>query len=174
MDAPANADGVQWFLNLVWPQVVAAVPQAQFLVVGRHPPASLVAAGRRAANVRFTGFVDDVRSYIRQSHASVIPLLVGSGTRIKAFEAMAMGSPVVSTSVGIEGLDVKPDEHFLQSDEPAGFAQAVVRLLTDPCRRADLSRHARDLVESKFGHRVAAQIFEDICLRALGTPVIAS
>lgn len=168
MDAPANSDGVQWFLQQVWPQVVAAVPMARFVVVGRNPPAALVAAGRRASNVSFTGFVDDVRPYVRSAQVSVIPLLVGGGTRIKAFEAMAMGSPVVSTAVGIEGLGVTPEQHFLEGDEAGAFAGAVVGLLRDAGARLALSRRARQLVESQFGHQVAARAFEDICMRALG------
>jgi len=168
MDSAANIDGVQFFLNQVWPRVLDKMPQARFLVVGRHPPASLVALGRRLAHVEFTGFVDDVRPYMRQSMLSVIPLQVGGGTRIKAFEAMAMGLPVVSTAVGIEGLDVSPGEHFLQEDNGPGFADAVLRLLADAALCDRLSRTARALVESRFGHRVAASVFQDICLRALG------
>lgn len=168
MDSPANSAGVQFFLNQVWPLVVATVPHARFVVVGRNPPAGLVAAGRRSANVQFTGFVDDVRPYIRSSQVSVIPLLVGGGTRIKAFEAMAMGSPVVSTRVGMEGLDVVPGQHFIEADEAGPLADAVVHLLTNADARAALSNRARKLVESRFGHTIAASVFEAICLRALG------
>jgi glycosyltransferase involved in cell wall biosynthesis len=170
MDAPANSGGVQWFVQQVWPRVVAALPQARFVVVGRNPPASLQALARRSANVELTGFVEDVRPHIRAAHVSVIPLLVGGGTRIKAFEAMALGSPVVSTRVGIEGLDVRAGEHFLEQDAPEGFADAVLRLLRDAGARNAMSRTARALVEERFGHRVAAQVFEDICLRTLGRP----
>jgi glycosyltransferase involved in cell wall biosynthesis len=97
----------------------------------------------------------------------VIPLLVGGGTRIKAFEAMALGSPLVSTAVGIEGLDVVPGQHFEQQDDPAAFAQSVLNLLRDEEARNALSRRARALVESRFGHRVAAGAFEAICLSTL-------
>ena len=168
MDAPANHDGVQWFLNEVWPRVIAAVPAARFVVVGRNPPAALLATGRRIPNVEFTGFVDDVRPYIRSAQVSVIPLLVGGGTRIKAFEAMAMGSAVVSTAVGIEGLDVTHGQHFIESDDAAGFAAAVALLLNDAAARLGYSQRARERVESRFGHQVAARAFEQICLRTLG------
>jgi glycosyltransferase involved in cell wall biosynthesis len=174
MDSAANIDGVQFFINQVWPRVQAAIPETRFLVVGRHPPASLVALARRAANVEITGFVDDVRPYIRRAHVSVIPLLVGGGTRIKAFESMALGCPVVSTAVGIEGLDVQRDEHYLEQDGAAGFADAVLHLLRDAPARNAMSRRARALVEDRFGHRVAAQVFQDICLRALHDPVPAA
>jgi polysaccharide biosynthesis protein PslH len=167
MDSAANIGAVEYFLRDVWPLILAAEPQARFTVVGRRPPAALVAQGRRTANVEFTGSVPDVRPFVRKAHVSVIPLQVGGGTRIKAFESMAMGSPVVSTSVGIEGLDVEPREHFLQADDARAMADAVLGLLRDPAARAGLAQRARALVEARFGHREAAQVFERICQRAL-------
>jgi polysaccharide biosynthesis protein PslH len=167
MDSAANIDGVQFFLHQVWPLVLAALPQARFQVIGRRPPAALVALGRRAANVEFTGFVDDVRPFVRAAQVSVIPLLVGGGTRIKAFEAMAMGSPVVSTAVGIEGLNLQRNTHYLEADDARAFADAVLLLLRDAAARARLAERAQSFVESQFGHRVAAAAFEDICLRTL-------
>ena len=163
----ANIDGVRFFLEHVWSRVVAERPEARFLVVGRDPPESLFAAARRQRNVELTGFVDDVRPYAHAAHAFVIPLLVGGGTRIKAFEAMAMGCPVVSTSIGMEGLEVTPDEHYLCRDDPASMASALIMLLDDPKHRLQLSRRARDCVEQRFGHAVAARAFEGICVGAL-------
>ena len=174
MDSAANIDGVQFFLSQVWPRVLAGVPQARFVVIGRHPPAALQALARRTANVEFTGFVDDVRPHIRASHVSVIPLLVGGGTRIKAFEAMAMGSPVVSTALGIEGLGVQAGEHYLEQDSAEGFADAVLHLLRNSAERQALSARARAFVEERFSHRVAARVFESICLRTLGPRLAAA
>lgn len=167
MDWDANIDGIRHFLDEVWPRVLAVRPEACFTVVGRDPPAALLERSRSLPGVSFTGFVPDVRPYARAAHAFVIPLRVGGGTRIKAFEAMAMGCPVVSTAIGIEGLDVTPDEHFLLRDDAADQAQAVLALLGDAALRERLSRDARSCVEQRFGHRVAAQAFEDICLAAL-------
>lgn len=166
MDWEANIDGVRFFLAEVWPRVRAVLPQARFVVVGRNAPAALVEQAGRNSGVSFTGFVDDVRPYVHAAQAFVIPLRVGGGTRIKAFEAMAMGCPVVSTAIGIEGLGVAPDEHFLQRDDAAGMAEAVLALLADAPLRRRLSTTARRCVEERFGHRVAAQAFESICLTA--------
>ena len=166
MDWAANVDAVQFFLEQVWPLVIAQLPEARFMVVGRHPPASLVAQGR-SLGVSFTGFVDDVRPYVRKAHAFVIPLRVGGGTRIKAFEAMAMGCPMVSTSIGIEGLDVVDGQHYLRRDTAEEQARAIVELIGDAALRSSLSRQARACVEDSFGHRVAAAAFERICLDAL-------
>lgn len=167
MDWEANVDGVRFFINEIWPLVLERVPAARFVVVGRNPPAPLVALAHRARGIEFTGFVDDVRPEMRRAHVFVIPLRVGGGTRIKAFEAMAMGCPVISTAIGIEGLSVEPDEHFLLRDEPGAFAESVVSLLGDAATRSVLSRSARALVERRFGHREVARHFEAICYRAL-------
>lgn len=166
MDWAANIDGMQFFLGQIWPLVLAQQPEARFVVVGRNPPASLQALAKRTRHVEFTGFVNDVRPYVRAAHAFVIPLLVGGGTRIKAFEAMAMGCPVVSTAIGIEGLDAEPGRHFLERDDPVQMADAVLLLLRDGQTRDRLSRDARALVETRFGHREVARVFEDICRRA--------
>ena len=166
MDWAANVGGVEFFVDYVLPLVVERLPQARLVVVGRNPPAALVER-TRTRPVTFTGFVDDVRSYVGAAHAFVIPLRVGSGTRIKAFEAMSMGCPIVSTTIGIEGLDVTPAEHYLRADTAPELADALVRLLLDAQLRLDLSRRARDRVEQKFGHRVAAAAFEAICSGAL-------
>lgn len=167
MDWAANIDGIGFFLSEVWPKVLERTPEAQFVVVGRSPPPALVEQGRALRGVRFTGYVDDVRPYVRSASAFVIPLRVGGGTRIKAFEAMAMGCPVVSTAVGIEGLDVTPNEHYLLRDGATDQAEAIVNLLRDDTLRRGLSQRARACVEQKFGHRVAARVFEQICLDAL-------
>lgn len=167
MDWAANVDGVGYFLQQVWPRVLAELPAARFVVVGRQPPAALVDQAASMPGVRFTGFVDDVRPHVHAAHAFVIPLRIGGGTRIKAFQAMAMGCPVVSSAVGMEGLDVTPGEHFLCSDDPAGQAEAVLGLLRDAGQRQQLAQRARRCVEDRFGHRVAAQVFERICLDSL-------
>ncbi|MBC7482470.1 MAG: glycosyltransferase [Rhizobacter sp.] len=168
MDWDANIDGVRYFLDQVWPLVLASVPEARFRVVGRSPPASLTQAAAKLPGVEFTGFVDDVRSHVHAAQAFVIPLLVGGGTRIKAFEAMAMGCPVVSTAVGIEGLGAESDQHFLERDGASAFAEGVIALLQQPDLRTGVSGRARALVEDRFGHRVAAEVFEAICTRIAG------
>ncbi len=166
MDWAANVDGMSHFLQQVWPLVVSRQRDARLTIVGRDPPASLLQQSKSLSGVTCTGFVPDVRPYVRAAHAAVIPLRVGGGTRIKAFEAMALGCPVVSTAIGIEGLDVVPNEHYLLRDSAEDQADAVLQMLTDgECRNA-LSRRARACVEQRFGHRVAAQVFEDICERA--------
>ncbi|MFG6439517.1 glycosyltransferase family 4 protein [Roseateles sp. LKC17W] len=165
MDWEANVDGIRFYIEDVWPRVRAQVPNAQLRVVGKNPPASLVQ--RQVPGVHFTGFVEDVRDHARDAQAFVIPLRVGGGTRIKAFEAMAMGLPVVSTAIGMEGLEVDDDVHFLRADGADALADATLRLLADGALRLRLSQAARELVEARFGHRVAAEVFGRILAEAV-------
>lgn len=168
MDWMANIDGIAWFFDEVWPLIRQAVPDATMKVVGRTPPDALVKRiGNAAPEWQFTGFVDDVREHIGGAAAFVIPLRVGGGTRIKAFEAMAMGAPVVSTSIGIEGLPVNDGEHYLAADSAEDFAASVAALLSDAPRRHRISNAARKLVEDQYGFRRAASVFERICLETI-------
>ena len=175
MDWLANIDGIGWFLESVWPRISAARPDTRMVVVGRAPPAALVKAARdRGLKWEFTGFVDDVRPYVHAADVFVIPLRVGGGTRIKAYEAMAMGCPVVSTTIGVEGLPLAAGGEYERADAPEAFADAVVRLLGDADRRGALSGRARLHVEEHFSAPRVARVFEDICLGTLERRAVAA
>ena len=148
MDSPANTEGIRFLMDQVWPRILQARPQAQALIVGRNPPPALVAAA--PPSMTFTGTVDDIRPHVARADLAVIPLNVGSGTRIKAFEAMAMGRPVLSTTIGVEGLAVTPDEHLLIADDAPAFAAAILRLLAEEPLRHRLVGAARNLLETHF------------------------
>jgi glycosyltransferase involved in cell wall biosynthesis len=168
MDSRSNIDGIEFLSDEVWPLIARARPEARAVIVGRNPPTALVTkAQTRGLPWRFTGFVDDIRPHIAAAQVSVIPLRVGSGTRIKAFEAMALGRPVVSTTLGVEGLDVTPGEHFLAADTAADFAAAILRLFDDPALRTRLAHAARARLEERFSWAHVARQFEAICLRAM-------
>ena len=172
MDWLANQDGITYFMDEVWPHITRGRPDARMTVVGRTPPKLLVAkAQARGLNWRFTGYVDDIRDYIRAATVYVIPLRVGGGTRLKVFEAMGLGCPVVSTTVGVEGLPLEPGTHYLRADEPPAFADAVLKLLDDADLRLRLSQAARRHVEANFSFRSVAREFEKICL---DTPALAA
>jgi glycosyltransferase involved in cell wall biosynthesis len=176
MDWLANQDGIEYFMDDVWPLITARVPDARMTVVGRSaPPALVERAAARGLAWSFTGFVDDVREYMHRANAYVIPLRVGGGTRIKAYEAMASGCPVVSTTIGVEGLPLQSGSHYLLADDAAALAARICELLENHDRATALARNARAYMESRFSFVVAAAAFEHICVKAserarAGTP----
>jgi glycosyltransferase involved in cell wall biosynthesis len=168
MNWSANVDGIHFLLDEVWPRLQAVRPRIRAVIVGRNPPAGLAAKIReRGLNVTLTGYVPDVRPYVSHADVYVIPLFVGSGTRIKAFEAMAMGRPIVSTSLGVEGLDLRHGETFLRADDGEAFANAILTLLDCGALRMRLAASARRMVEKNFSWRSVAQQFETICMDAI-------
>jgi len=174
MDWMANIDAIEFLLRDVWPLVQRAEPSACMTVVGRNPPPRLVEEARRRGYAwTFTGWVTDTRSWVWDSAAFVIPLRVGGGTRLKVWEAMAMGSVVVSTQLGVEGLPVEHERHCLLADGPEALAHSLVRVLRDGQLRDTLSISAREHVERNFSYKRSAAVFEDICFEALaGTRVV--
>ncbi|MBO9307342.1 glycosyltransferase [Thermomicrobium sp.] len=144
-----NVDGVLWFVRKVWPAVRARIPSARFSIVGYDPPSAL---GMLSAieGVRLVGTVPAVTPWLARASVVVVPLLAGSGTRLKILEAFAAGRPVVTTSLGLEGIDAEPGRHVIVADDAASFASAVVDLLASSQRRAALAEAARRLVEQLY------------------------
>ena len=168
MDSRSNIDGIEFLMDEVWPKLLLLRPKARAIIAGRNPPERLTeAATSRGFDWTFTGYVDDVRPFVESGHVYAIPLRVGSGTRIKVFEAMAMGCPVVSTRLGVEGLDVTDGENYLAADTAEDFAAALARILGDRALQMRLSTDARTLVSTRFGWPVVTRHFEQICLSAL-------
>jgi glycosyltransferase involved in cell wall biosynthesis len=169
MDWMPNIDAIEFFMDEIWPLIIARRPQARAIIVGRTPPPRLVEqAKRRRLAIEFTGRVEDVRPYVHGAHVYVIPLRVGGGTRLKVFEAMAMGCPMVSTGIGVEGLPLERDKHYLLADTASDFAKAVVKFLEDPGLRAKVAQAARAHVADNFSSKGVATAFEDICVQVAG------
>lgn len=143
-----SADGAIWFCSEVLPHVRQEVGEVEVWIVGHAPPPQVeVLAGD---GVHVTGRVEDVVPYYERSAVSIVPIRGGSGTRLKILEAMALGRPVVSTSIGCDGLDVVPGEHLLVADSAQEFARETVRLLADASLRQRIVVQARALVESAY------------------------
>ncbi len=142
------ADAVRYFHECIFPLVRERVPQARMLIVGNAPPDIRELASE---NVIVTGWVDDVEPYYQQSALSVVPLRSSGGTRLKILESLAYGRPVVSTSVGCEGLDLRPGSDLLVADNPAEFASQVIRALTDSALWQSLRHDGRRTVEQQYG-----------------------
>jgi glycosyltransferase involved in cell wall biosynthesis len=151
-----NADGAHWYVTQVQPLVARALPGASLAIVGADPPPSVSAL--RADDVQVTGRVDDVRPYLAQASVAVVPLRAGSGTRLKILEAFAAGVPVVSTSLGAEGLDVQHETQLLLADDAAAFAAAVTRLMRDRSLAEKLAANARALAAGYDWARIAPRL----------------
>jgi sugar transferase (PEP-CTERM/EpsH1 system associated) len=158
MNMFANRDAAMYFLGEIWPLITTQAPDVRFFAVGQDPPKELRDFAARDPRVVVTGKVPDIRPYVWQSAVYVVPLRVGGGTRLKVLDAMAMGKALVSTSIGCEGIDVKPGEHLVVADTPVGFAQAAVALLGDRARRLELGRAARALVERHYAWPVIGEL----------------
>lgn len=143
-----NADGAVWLAREVLPLVRQQLPGARLRLVGADPPAAVQAL--RGPSIDVTGRVDDVRPELARAGAVAVPLFAGGGTRLKILEAMAAGVPVVSTSIGAEGLSVAHDQHILIADDAQTFAASLVRLLTDLELAQRLRGEGRDLAQREY------------------------
>jgi hypothetical protein len=169
---PPNADAVRWFSREMWPLVSEQSPGARLFVVGARPPADIQALGdftgierpEQAGDARVivTGYVPDPAPFIRESAALVVALRSGGGMRVKIVEALQWGLPVISTTVGCEGIDVAAGQDALVTDEPRAFAQAATNVLCDDGLAQRLSRNGRRLVEQHYHWRTAYTALEAV------------
>jgi len=148
MDWEPNIDAAGYFCTQIWPLVLDAAPEARFRIVGRNPDARVCKL--ESTSVTVTGSVPSVVEHLRDAAVVVVPLRIGGGTRLKIYEAMAMGKAVVSTAIGAEGLDVHPGSDIVLANEPAEIAQAIVRLLTNSELRRSYEAAAATTA-SKYG-----------------------
>lgn len=137
-----NVDALDFFLTEIWQRVRAGFPETRFRVVGRNPSPELMAHSDPSAGIEIIGAVPDVRPYLAAATAVVVPLRVGGGTRLKIIEAAACALPIVSTSLGAEGLNFQNGRSILIADSPADFADAILTVLREPPRRQALGEHA--------------------------------
>jgi glycosyltransferase involved in cell wall biosynthesis len=164
----ANRDGVDWFLESVWPLVTERMPGTRFLAIGRRQSSRLLEAATRDGRIESPGFVEDIRPSVASCAVYVVPLRVGGGTRLKVLDAMAQGKAIVSSTVGAEGIDVKDGEHLLIADGASSFAERVVELLRDPGRRRQLGNAARGLAVEKYSWEILGERLEAAYFRVTG------
>ena len=158
MDWRPNQDAARYFAHEILPLLRQVRPELECTFVGRSPPPDIQSLAA-VPGFKLTGTVEDVRPYVERAAVYVVPLRIGGGSRLKILEALAMGRPVVSTTVGAEGLDVVNERHLLLADDPASFAKAVLRALDDRelCER--LVAQGRRLVEQHYGWDALAEQF---------------
>jgi glycosyltransferase involved in cell wall biosynthesis len=167
MDYHANIDAAVNFAREVWRQVRERQPKLIFTIVGKDP-APEVRELAQIPGIEVTGTVDDVRPFYRDASVAVVPLKVGGGSRLKILEAMAAGVPVVSTTLGAEGLDVRHDENILIADTTEQLVQAITSVIENKTRRNQLSAAGRELVSRRYDWSSLGTALFDVYEELLG------
>ncbi len=149
---PPNAEGVEWFVRSVYPRVKRVLPDVRFMAVGARPPRRLRALTSADSSIELPGLLDEaeLERLLNASAVMVVPVLAGGGMRVKILHAFASGIPVVSTTVGCEGIAVTPGKELLVADSPQRFAEAVIELLGNADQALQMADMARTLVEEKY------------------------
>jgi glycosyltransferase involved in cell wall biosynthesis len=161
-----NSEGVMWWLHEGYQQLRAMRPGLTYDIVGARPPHALQALAEQCEGVHLHGYVADALPFWTHASALAVPILSGGGVRVKILEAMAMGVPVISTTIGCEGLDVRDGEHLLVADTPAAFAHACAKVLQDKELSLRLAHNARQLILEKYDAKVALRTLDAVYERA--------
>lgn len=162
MDYLPNIDGVSWFLREILPLIRRARPEVTVVIAGRGPSEEIRSLASAAGNVTVTGTVPDVRPYLWGSRLSIVPLRIGGGTRLKVYEAMGARSPIVSTTIGAEGLSIHPPDDIRLADTAEAFAAQAVELLGQPETRDRIATAAAEMVRTRFTWEAVTEGFERI------------
>lgn len=163
----ANVSSILHFYRHIFPLIRAKFPQVRLLLIGRDP-APAIQALATDPHVKITGYVPDVRPYLARATVSISPMRVGAGISNKVLESMAMGLPVVATSLAAGALAVEHDRELLIADDPADFADMVIALLSSPRLRERLGRQARTYVETHHRWPVIAAQLEQLYRECVG------
>ena len=162
MDYLPNIDGVSWFLREILPLIRRTRPETTMVIAGRGPSEEIRSLAGAAGNVTVTGTVPDVRPYLWGSRLSIVPLRIGGGTRLKVYEAMGARSPIVSTTIGAEGLSIHPPNDIRLADTAKTFAAQAIELLSQPETRGRITAAAWNMVHMRFTWEAVTEGFERI------------
>ncbi|MES2628711.1 MAG: glycosyltransferase family 4 protein [Bacteroidota bacterium] len=154
MDWAPNKEGIKWFLEEVWPIVLAKHPKARLVLAGKELDFVKTEFGGKHKHVQFVGEVENAIDFMRSNDIMIVPLLSGGGIRIKILEGMALGKTVVSTKIGAEGINGKSGEHFLLSNDATEFANNLLLALTEPLICQEIGEHARKFIQEHFSFEV--------------------
>lgn len=161
---PPNAQGICWFAETVFPQILQVEPQAILTVIGKQPPPELHGLGIPARNLEVAGFVANIEPYLAETAAFVVPLLAGGGMRVKIIDGWRWGMPVISTTIGAEGIATRPGHNILIADTPAALAANTLQLLQQPVRASALATAGRQWFEQQYDWRTIYRQWDTIYL----------
>jgi glycosyltransferase involved in cell wall biosynthesis len=160
---PPNADGIRWFLQEVFPLIQKQAPAATLTIIGKNPPKDFQQSASQAPeSISVTGYVPKLTPYMEKAALMVIPVRAGGGMRVRILEAFARGIPVVTTTVGLEGIDASIGEDVLVADSPDDFAQAVLQLLQNPSLQSKLVQNGRQLAKKRYDWQVVLKKLDKI------------
>lgn len=160
---PPNADGIRWFIHEVFPGIKQKLPEATLTVIGKNPPRDFIQISNlHPDSIIVTGYVPDLTPYLEKAAVMVVPVRAGGGMRVRILEAFARGMPVVTTSVGIEGIEASHGEEVLVIDDPAEFADAVLNIIKDDIFQDKLATKGRKLAETQYDWQVVLKIIDHI------------
>ena len=154
---PPNAQGILWFAKQVFPQIRAEIPEAILTVIGKSPPSGLEGEG-----VEVTGYVVDPMPYLSETAAFIVPLHAGGGMRVKILDAWSWGLPIISTTIGAEGIEIEPEQNILIADTPQTFAQAIIQVLQNSTLAEKLRQNGRQTVLEKYNWQVTYSAWDQI------------
>jgi glycosyltransferase involved in cell wall biosynthesis len=163
---PPNADGIRWFMNEVFPLIQAQVPEVTLTIIGKNPPKDFLdRASHEPQSIRITGYVPDLTPYLDKAALMVVPVRAGGGMRVRILEAFARAIPVVTTTIGLEGIDAQPGEEVLLANTPCDFSSSVVRLLQDEALQAKLAANGRRLAETRYDWKAALKGMDTVYIQ---------
>ena len=163
LNYPPNADGIRWFMREVYPLVLQKIPDAFLWVIGKNPPSDFFEYEKECADhLKVTGYVDDLTPYFDQASLAVIPVKVGGGMRVRILECFARGVPVITTTIGAEGIDVADGQNIFIEDEEEKFAQRIVEVLATEPLRSKVVLNAKNLVMEKYDWSVVLKELERV------------
>jgi len=166
MAQPHNVNAILYFYNEIYSSIQRRIPEVKLYIVGSNPSNELLKL-TSDESVVVTGYVEDIRPYLAKASVALAPMISGTGLKNKILEAMAMSKPVVSTSIGVRGIDVTPEENIIIADEPTEFGDRVVELLSNAKLRERLASEGRRLVETKYSWERMADMLNELLEQAV-------
>lgn len=168
MADPYNRQGIQYFVKEIFDSVVQQIPDILWTVVGKEPPDELISLQKQYPNnIQIIGYVDDVREYYNKANVLVVPLLSGSGTKLKVIEGLGMGMPIVTTSIGAEGIDVQPGRDIEIANSSYDFAKSVINLLQNKTKRDEIKINARRIATEKYDWNIIGELLKSAYIETI-------
>jgi glycosyltransferase involved in cell wall biosynthesis len=160
---PPNADGIRWFINEVFPLIRQRVPDSTLTIIGKNPPQDFLAIeAENPSVIKVTGFVPDLTPYLMESALMVVPVRAGGGMRVRILEAFAYAMPIVTTTIGLEGIQATHEKDVLVSDNTIDYANTTIRLLENKFLQDKLSKNGRKLAEKKYDWQVVLKQMDEV------------